>query len=154
MKSVTIRAAWGLSASMLCLSLLGGCMGPRKVSDRDIEVVDLNRVLELIENQRRSPEDRELLLIDSRSRSSFESGHIPGARHLPLQEIDPELGRDPEIESYDDIVVYADNPGSPTSKAVAKRLMRLRYDDVRLFAGGLEAWLDAGLPVEDAAGGG
>ncbi|GIW74061.1 MAG: hypothetical protein KatS3mg103_0583 [Phycisphaerales bacterium] len=45
-------------------------------------------------------------------------------------------------------MVYAEGPGSVTSRAMTKRLLVLGYDQARLFAGGLVEWADAGFPIE------
>lgn len=125
-----------------------GCIGPRKVSDKDIESIDLPGLLALVDRQQREPDRNRLLLIDPRSELSFQRGHLPGAWNILLSYINPELGRDPQIEAYDHIVVYGDNPGTASAKAMVKRLLRIRYKGVRWFPGGLEEWQRAGLPVE------
>jgi rhodanese-related sulfurtransferase len=130
--------------------LLAACTGPRRVSDKDIEVVAIGQVLRLVESQQREPDERKLLLIDARSAQAFEAGHLPGAENIRLPEIDPERKRDKRLDSYDEIVVYADNPGSASARALVKRMLRIRYDDVRLFPGGYDQWVKAGLDVETA----
>ncbi|USN99461.1 MAG: rhodanese-like domain-containing protein [Phycisphaeraceae bacterium] len=124
-----------------------GCTGTRNVSDRDIESIDLEGLMGLIDHQNEEPGKHRLLLLDSRPDARYAGGHIPNARHLQTSDINAELGRDPAIDAYDDIVVYADNPGSASAKALAKLMMSLRYDGIRWFAGGLDTWSSAGLPV-------
>ncbi|MBZ0171322.1 MAG: rhodanese-like domain-containing protein [Phycisphaerales bacterium] len=129
---------------------VAGCTGTRNVSDRDIKAIGLEGLIGLVEHQNEAPKKRRLLLLDSRSGPKYHAAHIPGARHMRTSDINAELGRDPTIEAYKKIVVYADNPGSASSKALVKLLMSQRYDDVRLFPGGLDAWRAAGLPVAQA----
>lgn len=135
-------------AVLVALLAAGGCTGTRNVSDRDLETIDLDGVLKLMELQRAHPDEHRLLLLDSRSEKKYLDWHLPGARHMLTADVNPELGRDPAIDAYDRIVVYADNPGSASAKALAKLLMSLRYDGVRVFPGGLQAWRRAGLDVE------
>ncbi len=142
------RTALLLLASIAACITLSGCMGTRNVSDRDLETISLEKVLKLIERQKAHPDEHRLLLLDSRAAQRYRDGHIPGARNMLTADVNPTLGRDPAIDAYDRIVVYADNPGSASAKALAKLLMSLRYDGVRLFPGGLRAWKRAGLPVE------
>jgi rhodanese-related sulfurtransferase len=137
-----------LLAWLVVALISAGCVGPRKVSDKDIETIDLPGLLALVDRQKNEPDKKRLLLIDPRSELSFQRGHLPGAWNLLLSQVDPELGRDPRIEAYDSIVVYGDNPGSASAKAMVKRLLRMRYKGVRWFPGGLEAWRSGGLPVE------
>jgi len=140
----------GLVSCILVCSVvfLGGCVGPRKVSDKDIETIDLATVSALLDKQAAEPEKRRILLIDARSEQSFQQAHLPGARNLLLSQVNPDLGRDPAIASYDTIAVYGDNPASAPARAMVKRLMRMRYKGVRFFDMGLDGWSRAGLPVE------
>jgi rhodanese-related sulfurtransferase len=49
------------------------------------------------------------------------------------------------------IVTYCSNPSCGNSKAVARRLEKLGYTDVRTYPGGIQDWVEAGLPVESGA---
>ncbi len=142
-----VRAVF-LVALLAVSGLIPGCVGPRRVSDRDIRVVSMSQVASLMDAQASEPGERKLLLIDARSREKYEAGHIPGARHMLLSAVNPDMKRDKWMDSFDDIVVYADNPGSASPRALVKRMMRMRYDDVRLFPGGYDQWTKAGLPTE------
>ena len=140
---------WAVAALLVGVSLLlAGCAGPRRVSDKDIEVVSIGQVLKLLEGQQAEPDERKLLLIDARSTQSYAAGHLPGAENLRLPDINPERKRDERIDSFDRIVVYADNPGSASARALVKRMLSMRYDDVRPFPGGYDQWVKAGLDVE------
>lgn len=130
------------------LGLVAGCVGPRKVSDKDIKAVSMAQVLSLVETQEREADERVLLLIDARTAAKYAAGHLPGAEHHLLSAFDPSKKRDKRLDSYDKIVVYADNPGSASAKGIVKRMLALRYDDVRLFAGGYDQWTRSGLDVE------
>jgi rhodanese-related sulfurtransferase len=46
------------------------------------------------------------------------------------------------------IVTYCSNQACPNSQRVADRLTALGYTNVRKYAGGIEDWVSAGLPVE------
>lgn len=140
--------AFFLAVFFVVSILVSGCVGPRRVSDRDIRVVSMSQVAGLMESQTTHPGERRLLLIDSRAKAKYDAGHLPGARHMLLSAVDPEMKRDKWMDSFDDIVIYADDPGSASSRALVKRMLRMRYDDVRLFPGGFSQWTKAGLPVE------
>ncbi len=139
-----------VTTGLLLLSTLAaaGCFGERRVDDDDIDLISLDRVAALHAKQNAEPKKRHLILLDARSDQRYTAGHIAGAEHLQISDVNTDLGRDPRIESYDNIVVYADNPGSASSRALTKRLLRIRYDDVYMFPGGLDAWVRAGLPTE------
>ena len=75
---------------------------------------------------------------------------IPGSRRVPLDEVAREarrLGLEPEVE----IVVYCSGPGCPQSTSAAEKLAALGFRNVYEYEDGLEAWKEAGLPIEEAS---
>jgi membrane protein DedA with SNARE-associated domain/rhodanese-related sulfurtransferase len=86
------------------------------------------------------------LVVDVRSQTAraIEPRHIPGAVHLPLhgfEEHIKEMPRDREI------ILYCSCPNEASAAQVAKLLIDHGFVRVRPLAGGLEAWIAAGLPV-------
>ena len=112
---------------------------------------------------------RTLEIIDVRSRSAFETGHIPRAIHLAAEEvIAPEsaAGSDAKpachlagrlerhgIAKDADIVLYGDR-GGPGAAQMARALRHLGHRTVRVLHGGLQAWTEhgGGLTGNAAAG--
>lgn len=126
--------------SMLGLTVLAIGCSPR-VDDSTIHRTTIAEVQTLMERQG----DRTALL-DTRSSDAVAAGTIPGA--IPVRPGDIDLRpRDPWLNSFATLVVFGDNPGSTTARAVAKRLMTARYGDVRLMEAGLDGWKARGLPV-------
>ena len=139
-----------IAAAFVFLPLGVGCESGQR--DRDIEYMSIDEARGLME-RRESGNPRAVLLIDPRSASAYNAEHIPTARNILLTEVPEDLGRDRELSAFDTLVVYGRDPGSAIAKAMTKRLMQLKYDDVYLFAAGLEGWRAAGFPTEgDAAG--
>jgi rhodanese-related sulfurtransferase len=89
-------------------------------------------------------------LLDVRTRPEYASAHVPGARSLPLHELNV------------DAVLAQHNPGRPiyvlcqAGSRAANAIEQFEnagcYDCV-LVAGGTQAWIDAGLPVHRGANG-
>jgi rhodanese-related sulfurtransferase len=130
---------WTLLFALLvpCLLLAGGCSP--KIDDSTIRRTTVAEVQALLERHG----DR-VLLIDSRTPDQVSGGTISGA--IPLRPGDIDLNRrDPWLSSHAMLVVFGQNPGSTTGRAVAKRLMMARYSDVRLMEAGLDAWVAKGL---------
>ena len=129
-----------------CLAVAaGGCR--TKVTDSDIRFAELSEVRALTLQQERDPAKRIVAMIDARSSARFDDGHVPGARNLRLPEL-PRRGRkDPELDRYRHVIVYGENPSTPSARGMTKRLMVFGYDGVRLFAGGMSEWRQAGYPV-------
>ncbi len=87
------------------------------------------------------------LIVDVRSETarSLEPRRIPGAVHVPVQDMErhiKELPRDREI------VLYCTCPNEASAAKVAKVLMSYGFRRVRPLRGGLDAWIAAGYAVE------
>jgi rhodanese-related sulfurtransferase len=93
--------------------------------------------------------NREFVLVDTRRRSSWEHGHIPGAVHLPTAEIPSRAAE--LVAPGTDVVVYSWGPGCNGSTFAALAFAELGYP-VREMIGGIEYWARNGLPVETADG--
>jgi membrane protein DedA with SNARE-associated domain/rhodanese-related sulfurtransferase len=88
------------------------------------------------------------LLIDVRSATSREGGFIPGSRWVEPRAPDEELRSLPVSE---EVVVYCACPNEASAAVVAKRLMKAGFRRVRPLQGGIDAWIESGLPVETPA---
>jgi molybdopterin/thiamine biosynthesis adenylyltransferase/rhodanese-related sulfurtransferase len=95
-----------------------------------------------VEGARRLLDD-DAVLVDVRRPDEWDLAHIPGALHLPQQEL---LERAAEIGGPDKPVVVYCRVGNRSLFAAAA-LRKVGFDAVSM-AGGIEAWADAGLPVE------
>lgn len=85
-------------------------------------------------------------LIDVRATHEWEAGRIPGAAHLPLDELPQRAG---EIEKGRPAVVYC--RGDSRSTMAAQALGEAGYDAVSL-RDGIVGWAEAGLPLEPQDG--
>jgi rhodanese-related sulfurtransferase len=74
---------------------------------------------------------------------AFKARHIPGSRNIHSKKSLLE-----QLRKDDDIVVYCTNELCPASIMAYRLLVDHGYSHVRRFAGGLEAWDRAGLPME------
>ena len=82
------------------------------------------------------------LLLDVREPGEWRAGHAPGARHIPLGELEGRLGGLPR----DRRVVVVCRSGGRSARATAL-LTRSGYEAVNLN-GGMRAWASAGLAVQ------
>jgi rhodanese-related sulfurtransferase len=73
--------------------------------------------------------------------------HLPGARHLPHDEVDRIASRLLPDKTAE-IVVYCASSSCQNSHVAAHRLAQLGYENVAVYPGGKQDWSDAGLPVE------
>ncbi len=90
------------------------------------------------------------IIVDVRSHTakSVEPRAIPGARHVPLQEVDRHIA---DLPRDRDIVLYCTCPNEASAARVAKILMNHGFKKVRPLHGGLDAWVAAGHSVDTIA---
>ena len=99
--------------------------------------------------------DPSVVIIDTRNASDrVERGWIEGSLHVPRTvlewRVDPASGySDPAITGFDKRIVVVCDHGYSSSLAAAN-LRRLGYLNATDLIGGVEAWKDAGLPIETA----
>lgn len=82
-----------------------------------------------------------LQIIDVRSLSEFESGHIPGAIHIPMETIQSRM-EDLDLHRPTVLVCHSGNRAEITCQQVQDR-----FDNVRVLEGGTASWCSAGNKV-------
>ncbi len=88
----------------------------------------------------------ELTLLDVRPEDEYRAGHLPGAVHAPLEQLDQMLE---SLPTDQEIVAYCRGPYCALSHEAVQRLRRLGIR-VRRFEEGVAEWKAAGLPIESA----
>jgi rhodanese-related sulfurtransferase len=83
------------------------------------------------------------LLLDVREPWEYEQQRIPGALFIPMGEV---IQRVEEIPADREVYVYCKVGGR--SARVVDYLRRQGRERVANVAGGIDAWVQAGLPVE------
>jgi rhodanese-related sulfurtransferase len=91
------------------------------------------------------------LVLDLRSKESFEAGHIGEARNVPAADLEAQVDslkkwRDKNVITYDD-------SGSGGAGA-ARTLTKLGFTKVFNLDGGLNAWIKDNLPLTKPSSGG
>jgi rhodanese-related sulfurtransferase len=89
------------------------------------------------------------VVLDVRSTSEYDGGHVPGAIHLPFQSVSShheELG----LDKAQPIVVYCAH--GPRAALAGRALRKAGYSNVLYLEGHMSAWKDAGLPTEKTPG--
>jgi rhodanese-related sulfurtransferase len=90
------------------------------------------------------------LVIDLRSRESYDAGHIGDARNVPAAELESQAE---SLKKWRDknVITYCD---SGTSGANGARvLMKLGFTKVFNLQGGVNAWVKDNLPLAKSQGG-
>ena len=66
---------------------------------------------------------------------------------MPLDKVDSEV-RGTNLPTNTEIVVYCGGPKCSQSRMAAEKLVKLGYENVGAYEGGLEEWKAAGMSVE------
>jgi rhodanese-related sulfurtransferase len=90
--------------------------------------------------------DADTQLVDVRRPDEHEAGRIAGAVHIELDRLPAEAG---SLDRERRIVFYC---RSGSRSAMATDAFRASGYDAYNMAGGLEAWVESGLPMEPAGG--
>ncbi len=140
------RVSFPLILLAASLAVSGGCS--KSISDRNLELVDPADALKLMEGRKKLlglAGTQTGAWVDPRGARAYREGHIPGAIHLPFQEL---AARQQRLREYDVLVVYGTSVKDDLADGMSKRLMELGFKDVRTLRGGLRAWTRAGFELE------
>jgi rhodanese-related sulfurtransferase len=85
------------------------------------------------------------VVVDVCSPEEFASGHVTGAKNVPLGELEAKLPAVVKNKSVPVVMVCASGARSNRAVAVAKKL---GYEKVHSLTGGMGAWRSASLPVQ------
>lgn len=85
------------------------------------------------------------LLLDVRTEEEWRSGHVPGARHVPIQQLPAHLD---EIDPWRErgVVVYCES--GPRARRAAALLREAGFRDVSVLDGSMSRWRAEGRPVQ------
>jgi len=86
-------------------------------------------------------------IVDVRSPDEFASGHLIGAKNIPLDKLPTDLGKSIADKKRPLILVCASGMRSQKALTVAKAQ---GFEQAHSLGGGLKIWQDANLPLEKA----
>ncbi len=87
------------------------------------------------------------VLLEALPEKYYAPKHLPGALHMPHDQVDALAAGLIRFKSTP-IVVYCASVTCQNSHIAARRLTQLGYENVRVYAGGKQDWEAAGLPFE------
>ena len=91
------------------------------------------------------------LVLDVRSAAAWSQGRIPGAVHLPGEQVREGIARlAPDLDTP--VVVYCWGPGCNGSTKAALALASTGYTQVQELIGGFEYWAREGLAIATDTG--
>lgn len=135
-----------IALAVAFILILGGC--ETKTSDKSLKFISVAQVRKLALEADRKSNPTLLALVDPRPAREFNEGHIPRARNITLASLPPDGLRTRELEGFDNLIVYGNDPGSASARAMAKRLIQLGYDKVFLMQEGIKGWEAQGGAIQ------
>ena len=93
-----------------------------------------------------------LPLLDTRNGTAFAAATIPGAEHLPHDDLDVAVTR---VDASVVTALFCNGPQCPATPKVIAALLDAGHPPamLRYYRGGLHDWISLGYPASPAAGG-
>jgi rhodanese-related sulfurtransferase len=133
----TAYATFLLTMTLLLLSCTPGEQSQAQ------EVGELKNISAGKLSEKLQQQDNDLVLLDTRSSSEYESGHLADARFVNFQTFS--LDEVADIPKDAKIVVYCHSGGR--SARVGNQLVKAGYQHVENLEGGIVSWKASKLPV-------
>lgn len=92
------------------------------------------------------------IALDARSKEDYLQGHLPQARHLSYEHFYEYMDLVEELNKETWLITYCGGPPCDLGELLGIELAGLGFR-VAIYPKGLDAWKDAGLPVETGSGG-
>ncbi len=123
--------------TLFIMATITGCDSEVKISDYDLEYLDIVGVEKLAKQKK-------TVIVDVRKSVDYQKGHIPNAVNI----FSPDIRRhDPRLTSARTIIVYGQSQGDFKVRHAAKKLLAMNYPNIRVFAGGIIDWTAAKKPL-------
>lgn len=104
----------------------------------------LGPTLDIDQLRQRLEQEPKPLLLDVRTAEDFVSGHIEGARNIPLEELDSRIE---ELMPYQEQPIAIICTTDKRSRKAAELLGKEGFGDVHVVLGGMSQWQKQSLPV-------
>ncbi len=91
-----------------------------------------------------------MILVEALPEKYYQHAHLPGAKHLPHDQVH-QLATRTLPDKDDFIVVYCASTPCKNSTEASNALVNLGYTNVAEYVEGKKDWIDAGLPTESGA---
>ena len=88
--------------------------------------------------------NNDILILDIRTETDFKSGHINGAKNVPLNNFATSIS-DLSGSKNEPVLLYC-NSGNTVTRAI-KMLKKAGFEQVNNLEGGIAAWKEANMPL-------
>ncbi|WP_254598044.1 rhodanese-like domain-containing protein [Polynucleobacter antarcticus] len=87
---------------------------------------------------------RKAAVVDLRPEAAFKAGHLPGAKHLPADQV-PAGFEKLKLDRKNPLILVCETGMS--SRKAASKIKNMGFAEVGVLDGGVMAWQDAALPL-------
>ena len=122
-----------IALAVVASVLFGPSLLPRRDGHGDVTVQEARSLIE---------DKPDLVILDVRTASEYEEGHIEGAVNIPVQELSARLD---ELSREDELLVYC-RTGNRSAQAV-DILQDVGFTKIYHMNAGITGWIEAGYPV-------
>jgi phage shock protein E len=94
-----------------------------------------------------------VVLLDGRTQSEYENGHIPGAFHLAVTDFEKSFNQfSSRFSKNTPFIIYCRGGDCNLSRRLAEQLYDKGYLQLKIYRGGYNDWFLNGNPVEKGKG--
>jgi len=147
--AVSLVVAVGLAAATRMASAQGGNIYQATLAEPNQKTQEVST-----EQVRRILADGSAIILDTRQRSEYVAGHIPGARNVALPPGTPPAEHVAAVERLAGgdknkaLVLYCNGPFCQASRRVGEQLVAAGFTNVRRYQLGIPIWRALGGPTE------
>jgi rhodanese-related sulfurtransferase len=87
---------------------------------------------------------RKAAVLDLRPEEAFKAGHLPGAKHVPANEMTAKIEK-LKLDRKNPLILVCET-GASSRKAIAE-VQKMGFAEVGTLDGGVQAWQAAALPL-------
>ncbi|MDX8396271.1 MAG: rhodanese-like domain-containing protein [Mariprofundaceae bacterium] len=134
------KCIWGLIASMFMALSVSAC-GMGEQTEDGYENTDIGHAYQHWQQGKHSSVP--FLFLDVRTTGEYASGHVPGAKLIPIQALAERLAEVPRDKR---VYVYCES-GVRSAKA-SKMLAEAGFTNIENIPGSMQGWRNAAYPIE------
>jgi rhodanese-related sulfurtransferase len=101
------------------------------LTNKNVKNVDADEANKLIN------ENKNIIILDVRTKGEFESGHIPKAKNIPVQQLSTRIK---ELEKYKDAPILVHCASGGRSPSAVKALVNNNFTQIYHLNRGLMSW--------------
>ncbi|WP_457916701.1 rhodanese-like domain-containing protein [Candidatus Lokiarchaeum ossiferum] len=140
-KKILIYGSVAVIASIILMIIFIPQLSPNNGQTDGIEDINVSEAYEMINDDKNYPN---LIVLDVRTQSEYDSGHLNNSILIPLDELENRLD---ELEEYKDTEIIVHCRSGSRSQSASEVLVANEFSKIYNMVGGISAWNSAGYPT-------